>query len=93
MSFIFLIYALSKTFTHFCSLFSERADPSSRGDFRQRLTEGANINRSLVTLGYVIKALGKLGWGCFVWFFTVFIPHYLDLDGWVGMGLPLSQCL
>ena len=38
---------------------SERADPSSRPGFRKRLTEGANINRSLVTLGYVIKALGE----------------------------------
>ncbi|XP_060557466.1 uncharacterized protein LOC132717901 isoform X3 [Ruditapes philippinarum] len=38
---------------------SERADPSSKPDFRKRLTEGANINKSLVTLGYVIKALAE----------------------------------
>lgn len=38
---------------------SERADPSSKPGFRKRLTEGANINRSLVTLGYVIKALAE----------------------------------
>ncbi|XP_053404539.1 uncharacterized protein LOC123566392 isoform X3 [Mercenaria mercenaria] len=38
---------------------SERADPSSKPDFRKRLTEGANINKSLVTLSYVIKALAE----------------------------------
>ncbi|XP_052768247.1 kinesin-like protein KIF16B [Mya arenaria] len=38
---------------------SERADPSSKPDFRKRLTEGANINKSLVTLGYVIKTLAE----------------------------------
>ncbi|WAR20590.1 STAR9-like protein, partial [Mya arenaria] len=34
-------------------------DPSSKPDFRKRLTEGANINKSLVTLGYVIKTLAE----------------------------------
>ncbi|KAH3846088.1 hypothetical protein DPMN_088382 [Dreissena polymorpha] len=38
---------------------SERADPDSGPGFRKRLTEGANINKSLVTLGYVIKALAE----------------------------------
>lgn len=37
----------------FCS---ERADPQY---CRDRLTEGSNINKSLVTLGIVISALGK----------------------------------
>lgn len=37
------------------SCFSERADPSYCKD---RITEGANINKSLVTLGIVISALG-----------------------------------
>uniref|UniRef100_H3BZX4 Kinesin-like protein n=1 Tax=Tetraodon nigroviridis TaxID=99883 RepID=H3BZX4_TETNG len=35
---------------------SERADPNY---CRDRLTEGSNINKSLVTLGIVISALGK----------------------------------
>lgn len=35
---------------------SERADPRY---CRDRLTEGSNINKSLVTLGIVISALGK----------------------------------
>lgn len=34
---------------------SERADPNY---CRDRITEGANINKSLVTLGIVISALG-----------------------------------
>ncbi|KAI0237575.1 Kinesin-like protein KIF16B [Lamellibrachia satsuma] len=37
---------------------SERADPIARCD-KSRLKEGANINKSLVTLGIVIQALGK----------------------------------
>lgn len=37
--------------------FSERADPSYCKD---RITEGANINKSLVTLGIVISTLGIL---------------------------------
>lgn len=36
--------------------YSERADPSYCKD---RITEGANINKSLVTLGIVISTLGK----------------------------------
>lgn len=40
-------------FTVMC--FSERADPSYCKD---RITEGANINKSLVTLGIVISTLG-----------------------------------
>jgi kinesin family protein 16B len=39
-------------------LLSERA--SSTGATGERLKEGANINKSLVTLGTVISALGKL---------------------------------
>lgn len=39
--------------------FSERADPNFSENYKGRLKEGANINRSLVTLGNVIKALGK----------------------------------
>lgn len=39
----------------FIDCFSERADPSYCKD---RLTEGANINKSLVTLGIVISTLG-----------------------------------
>ena len=35
---------------------SERADPHY---CRDRLTEGSNINKSLVTLGIVISALGN----------------------------------
>lgn len=35
---------------------SERADPNY---CRDRLTEGSNINKSLVTLGIVISALGR----------------------------------
>jgi len=44
------------------SIFSERANNSSfESDYdKDRLKEGANINRSLVTLGNVIKSLGKL---------------------------------
>lgn len=38
-------------------LYSERAN--STGATGQRLKEGANINKSLVTLGSVISALGK----------------------------------
>lgn len=38
--------------------FSERADPSYCKD---RITEGANINKSLVTLGIVISTLGIAG--------------------------------
>lgn len=38
------------------SCFSERAN--STGATGQRLKEGANINKSLVTLGNVISALG-----------------------------------
>lgn len=41
---------------------SERADPAY---CRDRLTEGSNINKSLVTLGIVISALGNdSGWWC-----------------------------
>lgn len=36
--------------------FSEKADPSY---CKHRITEGANINKSLVTLGIVISTLGK----------------------------------
>lgn len=36
---------------------SERADNSSNSSSK-RLREGANINKSLVTLGTVIKSLG-----------------------------------
>ena len=43
--------------------FSERADQS--GATGQRLKEGGSINKSLVTLGNVISALGEL---CFVTF-------------------------
>lgn len=39
----------------FIGCFSERADPSYCKD---RITEGANINKSLVTLGIVISTLG-----------------------------------
>lgn len=42
-----LVYAVSD---------SERADPHY---CRDRLTEGSNINKSLVTLGIVISVLGK----------------------------------
>lgn len=38
---------------------SERADPSYHADYKGRITEGASINKSLNTLGNVIKALGK----------------------------------
>lgn len=50
---------------HFCLVcnvfstlvcYSERADPSYCKD---RITEGANINKSLVTLGIVISTLGE----------------------------------
>lgn len=41
----------------FIDCFSERADPSYCKD---RITEGANINKSLVTLGIVISTLGIL---------------------------------
>lgn len=37
---------------------SERADPNY---CRDRITEGSNINKSLVTLGIVISALGVCG--------------------------------
>lgn len=40
----------------FTDCFSERADPSYCKD---RITEGANINKSLVTLGIVISTLGN----------------------------------
>ena len=39
-------------------LFSERADPTTKYD-KNRQKEGANINKSLVTLGNVISALGE----------------------------------
>lgn len=42
----------------FLSFHSERAN--STGATGQRLKEGANINKSLVTLGSVISALGLL---------------------------------
>lgn len=38
---------------------SERADPNFSDNYKGRLKEGANINRSLVTLGNVIKALAE----------------------------------
>ncbi|GFS21824.1 StAR-related lipid transfer protein 9 [Elysia marginata] len=37
----------------------ERADPNYHADYKGRIKEGANINRSLVTLGNVIKALAE----------------------------------
>ncbi|KAJ8309149.1 hypothetical protein KUTeg_014023 [Tegillarca granosa] len=37
----------------------ERADPSWSSEYKGRLKEGSNINRSLVTLGNVIKALAE----------------------------------
>lgn len=49
--FFFLLFLFSLIF------FSERADPSYCKD---RITEGANINKSLVTLGIVISTLGIL---------------------------------
>lgn len=39
--------------------FSERADPNWSLNYKGRLKEGSNINKSLVTLGNVIKSLGK----------------------------------
>ncbi|ESP02924.1 hypothetical protein LOTGIDRAFT_110616, partial [Lottia gigantea] len=39
---------------------SERADTTSTLNYKSRLKEGANINKSLVTLGNVIKSLGKI---------------------------------
>lgn len=45
-----------KVTVHFAVPDSERADPNY---CRDRLTEGSNINKSLVTLGIVISALGK----------------------------------
>ena len=46
---------------HFlCFLCSERA--AATGATGDRLKEGGNINRSLVTLGNVISALGKSPW-------------------------------
>lgn len=65
------LFIVSYLFIH-----SERADPSSRPDFRKRLTEGANINKSLVTLGYVIKALGTN----ISFIQTVFIYMYIKGD-------------
>jgi len=53
---------ITKHFCLVCTVFSmlvcysERADPSYCKD---RITEGANINKSLVTLGIVISTLGK----------------------------------
>lgn len=38
---------------------SERADATGAADAGVRLKEGANINKSLVTLGNVISALGQ----------------------------------
>ncbi|KAL5008864.1 hypothetical protein ScPMuIL_014445 [Solemya velum] len=38
---------------------SERADPNFSPEYKGRLKEGANINKSLVTLGNVIKALAE----------------------------------
>lgn len=48
---------------------SERADPHY---CRDRLTEGSNINKSLVTLGIVISALGNF-------FFLQFLEFFLSL--------------
>lgn len=50
------LFTFVSLFIH-CVLFSERADPSYCKD---RITEGANINKSLVTLGIVISTLGIL---------------------------------
>lgn len=53
------LHSLSLTQTSCCVYVvsdSERADPHY---CRDRLTEGSNINKSLVTLGIVISALGK----------------------------------
>ena len=41
-----------------CLFTSERADATKASG--ERLKEGANINKSLVTLGSVISGLGKL---------------------------------
>ena len=49
-----LLYLLNEIFHVLCS---ERADAT--GLTGERLKEGANINKSLVTLGTVISALGK----------------------------------
>ncbi|KAK3094106.1 hypothetical protein FSP39_024188, partial [Pinctada imbricata] len=38
---------------------SERADPNYNANYKGRLKEGSNINKSLVTLGNVIKALAE----------------------------------
>ena len=50
----------------FHSFCSERADAT--GATGERLKEGANINKSLVTLGTVISALGKwIDWRSLYW--------------------------
>ena len=46
------------TKSKFIIFFSERADPNSHYN-KGRLKEGANINKSLVTLGNVIQSLGE----------------------------------
>ena len=48
---------IRKNLIYILFVFSERAD--STGATGVRLKEGANINKSLVTLGSVISSLGK----------------------------------
>lgn len=52
---LFSTYTVFFMLLYFMLSISERADPNY---CRDRITEGANINKSLVTLGIVISALG-----------------------------------
>lgn len=62
--------------------FSERADPNFSDNYKGRLKEGANINRSLVTLGNVIKALGK---SAILYF--IFLLHNVNLNSFSDLWL------
>lgn len=61
--FFFLVCSFNVTlFYPFYLIFftnSERASTTTTANYKDRLKEGANINKSLVTLGNVIKCLGK----------------------------------
>lgn len=65
---------------------SERAD--STGAKGTRLKEGANINKSLTTLGKVISALAEIvsAWGCVVyWWYYWVVPTYIIKKGLAGL--------
>ena len=92
-------HELTIVFLWFYSLCSERADAT--GATGERLKEGANINKSLVTLGTVISALGKwIDWRSFYWVVKCWqssknrVHGTFSLYSWRGNLLPMyTKCI